>query len=123
MKHRMDRVNQVVHKALSNIFLRDMDLTQNKGVVITSVKTAKDLKHAKVYFSIMGLKDDDIAKEEEKLNQISNKIQKVLRNNVSLKYTPDLHFTYDNTTNYALKLDQIFKKIDRERCENTPNVS
>ena len=57
MKNRMERVNEELKKEISLIIDNDLKNPNITGIIsVTKVKTSPDLKHAKVFISILGSK-------------------------------------------------------------------
>lgn len=65
-------------------------------VTITSVVPAKDLTHAKVYWTVMG---DEKRRDEVKegLQAASGMFRSVVARDLGLRMSPSLRFYYDNT--------------------------
>lgn len=83
-------------------------------VTIHSVRLAKDLRVADVYFTF--LNDDERAAREEAesaLNQSSGFIRGELGRAIRLKYLPALRFHYNPSTHYAADLEKLFHEIHR----------
>ena len=76
------------------------------------MKVTDDLKLAKVYLSFLENKisvDDILAIIGEK----HNLIRYHLGQNLTLKYTPQLRFYYDNTMEQAERIDHLIEKIHK----------
>ena len=76
------------------------------------MEVTDDLKLAKVYLSFLENKkpvDDILAILGEKHNQIRYH----LGQNLTLKYTPQLRFYYDNTMEQAVRIDHLIEKIHK----------
>ena len=55
--NRMDRVNEELKKEISQIIDRNLKNPNITGLIsVTKVKTSPDLKHARVYISLIGSK-------------------------------------------------------------------
>ena len=109
MSHRIERVNTLIRREISELIqqeLRDPRLTE--FITVTEVDTSLDLKHAKVYISSISGQQ-----EEEKimgvLKSASGFLRKALANKIRLRYTPELHFIWDNSIEQG---DHILRLID-----------
>lgn len=111
--NRMDRVNELLHRDICQVFEHLIAPYTKALVTIVKVKTSPDLRQSTVYVSIMGL-----ASEAEKvMRDIKNKHGKIGREvakGVSLKYTPKLSFVKDNTFADADRIEAILHNIDPE---------
>lgn len=82
-------------------------------VTIHSVRLARDLGVADVYFTFLNDDERDAQQEaEEGLNQSSGYIRGELGRVVRLKYLPSLRFHYNPSTHYAADLEKLFHEIE-----------
>ena len=78
-------------------------------VTVTDVRTSADLRHARVYVSVLG--DDGghpTPQREDTLDGLRSAhgyLQGRLASELRLKRTPTLEFAYDDTTDRALRVD------------------
>ena len=95
---------------LANIFIFDIHLPEAGLLTVTNVNVTSDLKIAKVYISFL---ENKIPAHE--LLQILISKRKLIRyyvgSQVELKYIPELRFYYDDTMEYAEKIDKLIYKI------------
>jgi len=89
------------------------DLSElNLGLVtISKVMMSPDLKLAKIYVTILG---NTLPPEKcvDKLNLRKSHIRYLLGKNIRLKYTPDLQFYYDDTMEYADRINRLLNDIN-----------
>jgi ribosome-binding factor A len=107
---RADRVSGLIQEVLSNLLKKDIHDPRLKMVTITNVKMSRDLKLARIYFSIYGgsSKSEDAAKGFESARGF---IKRSLASRLSLRYMPDLNFYYDESFDYGSQIDELLKKI------------
>jgi ribosome-binding factor A len=79
-------------------------------VTLTRVKLTSDLKLASVYFSVFG-KNVDHKKSGEILNRASHFLRKELAEKIEMRFIPELRFFYDDSLEYAERIQNLFKKI------------
>lgn len=86
-------------------------------VTITRVDVTPDLRNAKIYFSSLGGKKE---KEHaaEGLNSAAGFIRKQLGERLRMKFTPELLFRLDDSTEYSLHLNELFDRIHKEKEAN-----
>jgi len=107
---RMRRVDEAVRQVLSDAVARDLQDPRIGFVTMTSVKTSSDLRHARVYVSVLG-DDAERADTLAGLESARGALQRRLARELRMKHTPTLEFVYDDTTDRAMRLEQI---LDRE---------
>jgi ribosome-binding factor A len=85
---------------------------------VTDVRTSPDLRHARVYVSVLGRGGGASAPEErdaslEGLRSAHGFLQGRLADELRLKRTPTLEFVYDDTTDRAMRVDELIEQGDR----------
>ena len=104
MSIRTDKVAEEIKHRMNSAMSRDiMDL--NGGLItISKVIMSPDLKLAKIYVSFLGNKEP-IDTLIERINERKKHIRFLLGKQLSLKYVPDIIFYYDDTMDYADKIN------------------
>lgn len=110
MKHRLERVNEIVKRELSEIIPREVSFTATL-VTVQSVDISPDLKNCHVFISAIGTggEQHEAVKKLEAHRQI---LQRELSKRVVLKYTPQLHFRMDESIERGARVIDILEKID-----------
>jgi ribosome-binding factor A len=110
---RADRVSGLIQKVLSNLLKKDIHDPRLHMATITNVKMSRDLKLARIYFSIYGGggKAEAAAKGFESARGF---IKRSLARELSLRYMPDLIFFYDESFDYGSHIDELLKRITTE---------
>jgi ribosome-binding factor A len=109
MKHRLDRVNEVMKRELSELILRELTFTA-KLVTVQQVDVAPNLKQAHVYVSIIGSEEEQHA-AMAKLHDNRLMLQKEMSKRVILKYTPQLHFRLDESVERGTRILSILEDL------------
>ena len=110
MKHRLQRVNEVLKRELSEIILREVSF-EAKLVTVQSVDIAPDLKNAFVYVSAIG-SDEEKRAAITALREHRQTLQHELTKRVVLKYTPQLHFKIDESIERGDRVIEILDQIE-----------
>tara|TARA_Y100000590_G_scaffold17598_2_gene21061 strand:- start:7278 stop:7637 length:360 start_codon:yes stop_codon:yes gene_type:complete len=108
---RTDRVANEIQNILGQIQTQYIDLSNLGFITFSHVTVSPDLKHAKVFFSVVQ-KKKSIPVIETEINAKAKAFRKYLGQELCIKYTPRLKFFYDDTMSYAQKLDNIFHDLD-----------
>ena len=110
--HKLERIESDILKYLSNILLTETRDELLKTLTLTEVEVNKDLSLAKVYFtSISELTHKEIEKEaNEAASFLRGKLARVL----DVRNIPELRFIYDETIEYATKIERIISNINKE---------
>jgi ribosome-binding factor A len=108
----MRRVNESVRQVLSES-LGDLKDPRIGFVTITGVETSPDLRHAKVFVSVLGS-----AKKRDAtisgLNSSHGVLQAALAKELRMKRTPQLTFQYDPTVERGVRLSALIDELNSE---------
>ena len=107
---RMRRVDQALRAVLSDAIAKDLKDPRIGFVTVTGVKTSPDLRHARVYVSVLG-DERTRAATLEGLRSAHGFLQGVIASELTLKRTPSLAFEYDDT---VARADRISRLIDEQ---------
>jgi ribosome-binding factor A len=115
MSHRIERVNQLIRREISDLLLRQIkDPRLGNFLSVNEVETAPDLKHAKVYVSC-------ICTEEEKqeimatLELASGYFHNELSRRIRIRYVPTLSFYWDNSIERASHIMSLIDQVSRPK--------
>jgi ribosome-binding factor A len=110
---RMRRVNEAVREVLSDAIklLKDPRVG---FVTITDVRTSPDLRHARVYVSVLG-PESERAATMDGLASAHGVLQSVVNRELRMKRTPTLDFVYDDTAERADRLERMLADMETER--------
>ncbi len=112
MSRRTERVNVLLRQKLSEIIAQEMkDPRLTPIVTITEVGVSRDLKHAKVFTSVLGTPEQG-KDAVEALNAASGYLHRELKARVSLRNVPFLSFVTDDSFE---KGAYLLQRIDEVR--------
>ena len=106
----MRRVDEAVRQVLGDAVAQDLKDPRVGFVTVTEVKTSPDLRHARVYVSVLGTPAEHDASLEG-LRSAHGYLQRRVARELRLKNTPELDFVLDETAERAFRLEEL---IDRE---------
>jgi ribosome-binding factor A len=102
----MRRVDEAVRAVLSDVITRELKDPRVGFVTVTAVKTSPDLRHARVYVSVLG--DEETRSDSlVGLDSAHGFLQRRVASELRLKHTPTLAFAYDDTTDRGMRLTEI----------------
>jgi ribosome-binding factor A len=107
---RMRRVDEAVRQVLSDAVSTQLKDPRIGFVTVTAVETSPDLRHARVFVSVLGT-DEERDATLAGLGSAHGALQARLGRELRMKRTPTLSFVYDETTDRAMRLEGI---LDRE---------
>ena len=103
---RMRRVDEAVRAVLSEEIATHLKDPRIGFVTVTGVKTSPDLRHARVYVSVLG--DEAVrAATLEGLKSAHGYLQKRIAAQLTLKHTPSLTFEYDPSIDRGMRVTAL----------------
>ena len=109
---RIGRINDDIQRILADRLrqVKDPRVSDQGMITITRVETTGDLRYAKVWLSVYGLKDE---KEFKKgLKSASGWLRRELGSTLKLVYTPELVFELDKSIEYGAKISGILENLN-----------
>ena len=110
MSNRIEKVNSVLQRYISDIINNDVNDPRIKGIIsVSSVSTTPDLKYAKVFLSIFSTESsNDIL---DAIKSASGYIRKLLSSKVEFRCVPSLDFELDTSAEYSQKINNIINSL------------
>jgi ribosome-binding factor A len=120
---RPERLAEQIKEEVSLIISGEVEDPRVGCVTVTDVKLSPDLRHAKVYVSVMGTETEakgSLAALKHANGFIRHQLGTVLR----MRHTPELHFAYDDVEMRASRIEELLSEeaaAARERDKSTPD--
>ena len=109
---RMRRVNEGIRHVIGDA-VGELKDPRVGFVTVTDVRTSPDLRHARVFVSVLGSdeeRDASLAGLRSGHGFLQGRIAAELR----LKRTPELTFAYDDTTDRAMRVDALLHEHEQQ---------
>jgi ribosome-binding factor A len=106
---RSDRVGDLLLELISELLRKDVRDPRIGAVTLTGAKVSKDLRHARIYFNLLGgqeSRNDVLAGLKSATGFIRSKVGKQLK----LRFVPTIEFFYDETEDEAQRIDDLLKR-------------
>lgn len=110
---RVEKIQEFIKQEISKLILNDLKDPRIGFATVTQVEVTADLRHAKVYISLMGSDEQKVATWEglrSSLGFLRSEIGKRIR----LKFTPDLSLHIDESLDYSSRIQELLIKINQE---------
>ncbi len=122
MGHRLLKINESIKEILSSVITAEGLKDPRIGfVTVTGVETSPDLRHAKVFVSVLG----KTAEREASLAALEKSrgfLQSRLNASLHMKRTPQLEFRYDDTLDNALHIEKLLKREEEVLGVEQPEI-
>ena len=114
---RPDRVAAAIHEEIAT-FLNDRvkDPRVTGMVTVTGVEITRDLRHARVFVSIMG-SDKEKAETEEGLASLATHLRSHLGRTLRLRVAPEIEFRLDASVAHAARIETLLSQIKDGKVE------
>ncbi len=115
---RMRRVDEALRQVISDALATELKDPRVGFVTVTDVRTSPDLRHARVYVSVLGA-DGGASGEQEREDTLAGLrsghgfLQARIGRELHLKRTPTLEFLYDDTTDRAMRVEELLEEVER----------
>ena len=102
----MRRVNEAVREVVSARLAEGLRDPRIGFVTVTSVDTSPDLRHARVYVSVLGT-DDERAATMAGLESAHGVLQQTVAAELRMKHTPTLEFVFDESIQRGMRISEL----------------
>ncbi len=111
MAHRIERVNNLIRRELSELLQRHVkDPRLGEFVAVTEVCTSPDLRYAKVYVSNIGSAEER-QKTLDVLTSASGFLRRELVKSLRLRRIPELSFHWDDSIERGDRLTRLIDEV------------
>ena len=111
MSRRTERLSKTIKQEISRLLEREVNDPRLSALIsVTQVSVSPDLKHAKIFVSILG----NETKKTEALagfNAASGFLRKELASHLRLRYAPQLSFHYDDSIERGARLLKLIGQV------------
>ena len=111
--HKIAKISSDMMRVISSILFEEARDEILKTITITGCKVSNDLSYAKVYFT--SLSDMDKKTLEKEVNEAAPFIRGLVAEKLDLRHTPELTFIFDDSIEYANRIESIIKEIHEEK--------
>jgi ribosome-binding factor A len=107
----MRRVNEAVREVVSARLAEGLRDPRIGFVTVTSVDTSPDLRHARVYVSVLG-SEDERAATMAGLGSAHGLLQQSVASELRMKHTPTLEFVFDESIERGMRISELLDDED-----------
>lgn len=119
MTTRQEKVRELLRVEISEILRREFKDPRLGFVTITDVEVTADLKHAKVFVSVMG-SEQERRDNMAILKKAEHFIRQALARRVKMKTLPEVDFRLDTSVDHGVRIFELLDQIKHED-ENEPS--
>ncbi len=110
MTRRQQRVAELLHEEISLLLVRELRDPRLEGVTVTDVEMSPDLRHARVFISVLG---DEEAQQAAiaGLEHAAGFLRRALAARLELRRVPDLSFRLDTSIARGQRIMELLEQI------------
>ena len=119
--HRQEKLGEMIAAELSDLLHTRLKDPRVGFSSITRVEVSGDLRHAKVFVSVMGTPEEQV-ETMKGLRNASGFLRHELAERIVLRYMPDLIFKLDTSIEEGVRMLALIQSVaeeDRKRPKNT----
>lgn len=108
--NRSHRIGDQILREISSLLILKIKDPRLKGVTLTEVKMSKDLRHAYIYYSLVG-KDEQKRDAQAGFESAQGFIRKAVGEKIHIRYVPNIQFRYDTSLEEGQKIESLLEEI------------
>jgi len=106
---RMRRVDEALRAVIGSAIASELQDPRIGFVTVTSVETSPDLRHARLWVTVLG--DEDERNETLKgLDAAHGRLQQMISRELRLKHTPELKVLYDDSVDRGMRVGELLEQ-------------
>lgn len=119
MTRRVERLQEFLKAELSQIIQQELNDPRIGFVSITDVEASEDLRHARVFVSVLG---GDEAKEQTMAGLYSAQgyIRGEVARRMRTRYTPEIAFRLDQSIERGTRVVSLIRDVTKDTHDDTP---
>jgi ribosome-binding factor A len=107
---RSERVGDLLIELISELLRREIGDPRVGAVTLTGAKVSKDLRHARIYYNLLGGHDGREAVAAG-LKSATGFIRSKVGKQLNLRFVPAIEFVYDETEDEAQRIDDLLRQV------------
>lgn len=112
---RPDRVAEAIREEIATFLAEDVKDPRIVGLVtVTGVDVSRDLRHARVFVSVMGSEEEQ-ARTYEGLASLAGHLRSRVGRALRLRVAPEIQFRTDDSIARAAHIESLLARIREER--------
>jgi len=111
---RMRKVDEALRSVISDAIASELQDPRIGFVTVTSVDTSPDLRHARLWVTVLG-DDDERSDTLAGLNSAHGRLQAIIGREMRLKHTPELTVLYDSSIDTGMRVGELLDQEEGNR--------
>ena len=112
MSHRPSRIGQQIQEEIARLLQRGLKDPRIGFVTITGAEVDRELRHATIYYSLIGEQAEKDATQEG-LQSAAGFLRRELAKALKLRHTPELSFKFDASVEHGDKIERLIREVHK----------
>ncbi|HSO76914.1 MAG TPA: 30S ribosome-binding factor RbfA [Blastocatellia bacterium] len=106
---RPQRLAEQIKEEVSLVIAGELEDPRVGLVTVTEARLSPDLRHAKIFVSVRGTKEE-VKASMAALKHAAGFIRAQLGPSLTIRYTPELHFVHDDSVETAARIEELLSE-------------
>lgn len=115
--HRQEKLGELIAAELSDLLRTRVKDPRVGFASITHVEVSGDLRHAKIFVSVMGSEEEQVATIRT-LKHAAGFLRHELAGRIVLRYMPELVFKLDNSIAEGARILELIHQVEQEEQQS-----
>ena len=115
--HRQEKLGELIAAELSDLLRTRVKDPRVGFASITHVEVSGDLRHAKIFVSVMGSEEEQVATIRA-LKHAAGFLRHELAGRIVLRYMPELVFKLDNSIAEGARILELIHQVEQEEQQS-----
>ncbi len=111
---KIERIREQIKVKCARVIMEDLNDPRAGFITVQNVELSKDLRHAKVYVSVLG-EEAERRRVMRMLKDATGFIQRAVAGSLRTRVTPALNFVLDTSIDKSFKVAAILDEIKKEK--------
>ncbi|HEV2660836.1 MAG TPA: 30S ribosome-binding factor RbfA [Ktedonobacteraceae bacterium] len=112
-QHRQEKLGELIAAELSELLRNRVKDPRVGFASITRVEVSGDLRHAKVFVSVMGTPEEQAATMKG-LRNATGYLRHELAERITLRYMPEINFRLDTSIEEGARILELIRQVEEE---------
>lgn len=115
---RVDRLSQQMQQEIAVILQREIkDPRLHSMITVSDVDVSKDLSHAKIYVTFLGLDSEKVAQNLQILNDAAGFVRSLIGRRIQARIVPSLRFYFDKSLDEGIRMANLVESVRRSDAQ------
>jgi ribosome-binding factor A len=110
---RASRVGDLVLREIADLLMKKLKDPRVTGITLTGIDVSRDLRHARVYFSLIG-DEKQVLQAQAGLDSAKGFIKREIGLRTELRHVPELMFKHDPSLETGSRMEKLLQKIKED---------